>query len=147
MNENKDYNSENITPYKATANLNTAIANPNVNINDTMNINIKTMATNIPSVNTEPVNTDNNCVKSHINNTEQIKNVVNSKVAENQQNNVSGNHNPNVNIKTNESTDNKNKKKNILLNIKPELKIALLIIVILLACVLILPILSDLIIG
>lgn len=55
MNENKDYSR--VTPYKATVNLNTAIGNPSVNINDTMDMNIQTMATNakpnvasIPSV-------------------------------------------------------------------------------------------------
>ena len=46
MNENQDYNNGNITPYKASGNLNTVIANPSVNINDTMNVNIKNMATN-----------------------------------------------------------------------------------------------------
>lgn len=47
MNEyNNSFNSGPITPYKASGNLNTAIGNPQINVNDPMNVNIQNMATN-----------------------------------------------------------------------------------------------------
>ena len=40
MNYDDDKKIDNVTPYKATGNLNTAISNPTVHINDAMNMNI-----------------------------------------------------------------------------------------------------------
>ena len=41
MNYDDDKKLENVTPYRATGNLNTAISNPSIDINDTMDVNIK----------------------------------------------------------------------------------------------------------
>ena len=58
MNEyNNESNRGPVTPYKASGNLNTSIGNPQVNINDTMNINIQNMATNsVPVANPQTTN-------------------------------------------------------------------------------------------
>ena len=68
MNQNENQSNEKVTPYKATANLNTAISNPSVDINDTMNINIQTMSTNssvaeTPNLEVNQVQEPNNAKK------------------------------------------------------------------------------------
>lgn len=162
MNENGEYNSGNIKPYKATGNLNTAIGNPSVNINDTMNVNIQNMATNTVNTATSSPNIQNeislNSIGTPINNGVTINNNTNL-------NNISTNNVvpniPNTSIpgqqinnqnnsfvtKTYVTADNRPKKKNITLNFGSEFKIAILIIVILLVFVFLLPMLSDMIIG
>jgi len=146
MNENNDYNSTNVRPYKATGNLNTAIGNPSININDAMNVNIQNASTN-----TQELNIDQN-----YNNAPQINNQELSVPENNIVNNTINNVNTNTNQttqnnsyvkKTYVSADNKPKKKKISLNMGPEFKIGLLIIVILLAFVFLLPLLSKLIMG
>jgi len=68
MNENDNYNSGNVRPYKATANLNTAIANPSANINDAMDVNIQNIRADVPNINsmqnTQYVRTDNQSASS-----------------------------------------------------------------------------------
>ena len=58
MNYDDDKKIDNVTPYKATGNLNTAISNPTVHINDAMNMNIKSVNT-VQNNNTD-VNTHDN---------------------------------------------------------------------------------------
>ena len=55
MNYDDDKKLENVTPYRATGNLNTAISNPSIDINDTMDVNIKSVNT----VQNNQVNTTN----------------------------------------------------------------------------------------
>lgn len=153
MNENQEYNSDNIRPYKASGNLNTVIANPSVNINDTMNINIQNMATNqnsIPNYSTNVV--DNNLYNSPQTNANNIpfssnyinnntNNIVNNGVDNTNQ--VVNSQNNSYEKKTYVTTDNRPKKK-IQLNLGPEFRIALLIVVILLVFIFLLPMISDL---
>ena len=58
MNYDDDKKIDNVTPYKATGNLNTAISNPTVHINDAMNMNIKSV--NTVQNNNTGVNTPDN---------------------------------------------------------------------------------------
>ena len=161
MNENNGYN--NVTPYRASGNLNTAIANPSINVNDTMNINIQNMATNNPHVN----NNQNYSVGSQTQNINQQVNtqVTNQNSTPIYNNNVNSN-NRKVNTTTNTdtdgssaekkdnyvrktyvTTDSKPKKKTISINLGPEFKIAFLIIVILLVFIFMLPMISDMFNG
>jgi len=164
MNENNNNSSSNITPYKATGNLNTAIGNPRININDTMNINIQSMATNTMVSDTNHNNNQlelNSQVQlgSGVPNNTAINNVSVDNGSNNGINNIQNNDNNKNNInyiqnqnnsvvkKTYVNTDNKPKKKNISLNLGPEFKIALLIIVILLVFIFLLPVISDMFNG
>lgn len=167
MNE-KNYN--NVTPYRATGNLNTAIANPSVNINDTMNVNIQSMATNVPPVNNVQNNNIQQNIASEVNNQTPIENRVPINTAPTQNpapvNNTYQNTASNINViptvkvptgantdssssvkRTYVSSDNKPKKKTISLNLGPEFKTALLIIVILLVFIFLLPMISDIFNG
>ena len=58
MNDNN-----NVSPYKATGNLNTTISNPSANINDTMNVNIENASLNMQ---TNSINPTNNNVQNNI---------------------------------------------------------------------------------
>ena len=159
MNENKDYNSGTVRPYKATSNLNTAIGNPSVNINDTMNVNIQNVATN--TVVTSNIQNDQNNNLNISNDrvqTQQNQNspgMVTYNIPQNNipNNNINNNsHQPNnqqANYVTRRyvTTDNKSKKKTLKINLGPEFKIALLIVVILLVFVFLLPIISEIFLG
>lgn len=160
MNENNNYTNGKV-PYKATTNLNTAIGNPSVNINDTMNVNIKTMSTpsnyqslvqnsgvmpNTPNI--QNVETQNQTYQ------DSTKGVSNISTNQNINNYTQNNNIPNQNVqdsntikKTYVNMDNKPKKKNVTFNVGPEFKIAILIIVILLVFVFLLPIINELIFG
>ena len=163
MNENQEYNNGNIKPYKATHNLNTAIGNPSVNINDAMNVNIQNMATNTvsnsgvqnsvplnslgnPSVTTSGVSSNNN-LNSAINTTNVVPNIPNNYVNNSTMVQSVNNQNNSYVKKTYVTTDNQAKKKKLALNLGSEFKIALLIMVILMVFVFLLPILSDMIRG
>ena len=163
MNENNNYNDERV-PYRATTNLNTAIGNPSVNINDAMNVNIKTMSTpssyqslvqnsgvipNTPltTSNTQSVETQNQVYQT------QTTGVANNNAQQNI-NNYPNNNITNQNMqdsnsvkKTYVNMDNKPKKKTITFNVGPEFKIAIFIIVILLIFVFLLPIINEIIFG
>lgn len=134
MNYNDNKELDNVTPYKATGNLNTAISNPSVNINNTMDVNIKSVNTiqnNVP-------NTNNNISVPNNQNTINLnQNNINTIPLEN-------NINKSNIKKTYVTTDNKPKKKKLNLNLTKEFKIALLIIVILFVFVLILDLLPSL---
>lgn len=148
MNNNNEQDGiMNTTPYRASGNLNTVIGNPSVNINDTMNVNIQSIATDVPNSNNiqtsnpQVVNnsfTNSNFVSNDINNS-----LNNNKVDSGTQNSVTNN---NAN-RTYVTTDNRPKKKNISLNFGPEFKIVLLIIVVLLVFVFLLPMISDMFRG
>lgn len=164
MNENNDYTNGKV-PYKATTNLNTAIGNPSVNINDTMNVNIKTMST--PSnyqnlVQNSGVTPNNTVATPNIQSIETqnpgyqapTKGIPNLNTNQNINNYTQNNNIPNQNVqdsntikKTYVNMDNKPKKKNVTFNVGPEFKIAILIIVILLVFVFLLPIINELIFG
>lgn len=96
MNENNDYTGGNVRPYKATANLNTAIANPSINVNDTMDINIQNYKTYNPSVNAMPVNNINPQINSSNNNLYETNIKPNETVNKNIQNITNNNINNNV---------------------------------------------------
>lgn len=170
MNETNEYN--NIKPYKASGNLNTAIANPSVNINDTMNVNIQNLATNQPNlinnqnninyneaqinntnIQTIPNNTSiqTNDNQTFISNTNNIPNATVQNYTAVTNNNMNNTLNESNIVSTDKTyvstTDNNHKKKNKTFNLGPEFKIGLLIVVILLAFVFLLPMLSDLIFG
>lgn len=164
MNEKNDYTNDRV-PYKATTNLNTAIGNPSVNINDTMNVNIKTMSTpsdyqnlvqnndvipnnTLTTTNIQSVNTLNQTYK------EQTTEIPSINTNQNVNNYTQNNNIPSQNIqdsntvkKTYVNMDNKPRKKTITFNLGPEFKIAILIIVILLVFVFLLPIINELIFG
>ena len=142
------------SPYKASRNLNTAIGNPSVNINDTMNINIQNMATNsIPVNNQTPIEAQVTDVKAPINKVENtynpnVNNLNNSLNNINIQNDINQNNINTSNVtRTYVSADNKPKKKKLVLNLGSEFKIALLIIVILLVFIFILPMITNLLKG
>lgn len=154
MNDNNGYNS-NVTPYKASGNLNTAIENPSVNINDTMNVNIQSMVTNrsvmtnngnsnvqnqVPISNNQDIN--NGVIST--NNIGRSNNLLNNNEISGQQvNNQSGSF---VN-KTYVTVDNKPKKKNVSLKLGSEFKVVLLIVIILMIFIFLLPIITDLFNG
>ena len=154
MNENNQYNTDNVRPYKASGNLNTVIGNPSININDTMNVNIQNMATNHISVNNDiSAEIDNNI----LNNSNQQKTIVtnmtindnniDTKVLSNSMNNDAiqraNNQDSQYVNKTYVTTNNKPKKKNIQLNLGSEFKIAFLIMVILMIFIFLLPKISE----
>lgn len=148
MNNQNENNNINTVPYKATTNMNTMIGNPNANINNTMNINIQSMATN----NVTNVSTNNNVQSQYELNTP-LTNKVELGNFENENKTVlpnasaftsQVNSTPNVN-RTYVATDNKPKKKKLTINLGSEFKVALLIIVILLVFIFILPLISNLI--
>ena len=124
MNNNQE--EINVSPYKATGNLNRTISNPSASINDAMNVNIQNVTTNNTQVvEPVPINTP----------PQQQSNTI--PVTPRAQTN-------NINNKVYVNNENKPKKKKLTLSIGPEFKIALLIIVILLAFVLfILPLISN----
>ena len=159
MNENQEYNSGAVRPYKATSNLNTAIGNPSVNINDTMNVNIQNMVTNtvvpsnIQNNQNNNLNISNNSGQSP-QNQNSIETVISTPQNNIPNNNISNNHHQQANnqqtnyvTRTYVTTDNNAKKKKLGLNFGSEFKIVLLIMVILLVFVFILPILSEIFLG
>ena len=148
MNNNQE--EINVSPYKATGNLNRTISNPSASINDAMNVNIQNVTTNNTQVvepvpiNTPPQQQSNTipvtprAQTNNINNQSIIEEALKTQTATNTINNN------NVNNKVYVNNENKPKKKKLTLSIGPEFKIALLIIVILLAFVLfILPLISN----
>lgn len=164
MNEKNDYTNDRV-PYKATTNLNTAIGNPSININDTMDINIKTMSppnnyqslvqnsdvipnNAVTTQNKQSVETQNQVSQS------QLEGVTSINTNQNVNNYTQNNNIPSQNIqdsntvkKTYVNMDNKPRKKTITFNLGPEFKIAILIIVILLVFVFLLPIINEFIFG
>ena len=156
MNENQEYNSGVVKPYKATANLNIAIGNPSVNINNTMDVNIQNIKTNtgVPSsINNNISNTNLNVVDTNVSNIVN-KTTIHDNTNNNQQNVINSDNSQNkANLssdyvtKTYVTVDNKPKKKKLTFNLGSEFKMALLIIVILLVFVFILPIISEIIFG
>lgn len=152
MNQNLEREKPTVAPYKASGNLNTAINNPSININDTMNINIQNAGSNDTNSNiTDNTNNVNQPIGVGQYNTGEIQN--------NTVNNIPQNINLGNNINTNQSTvvtsentnvekqyvavDNNKKKKTISFEIGPKFKIVLLIIVILLIFILLLPVISN----
>ena len=148
MNNNQE--EINVSPYKATGNLNRTISNPSASINDAMNVNIQNVTTNNTQVveplpiNTPPQQQSNtipvtpSAQTNNINNQSIIEEALKKQTATNTINNN------NINNKVYVNNENKPKKKKLTLSIGPEFKIALLIIVILLAFVLfILPLISN----
>ena len=137
MNNNQE--EINVSPYKATGNLNRTISNPSASINDAMNVNIQNVTTNNTQVvepvpiNTPPQQQSNtipvtpSAQTNNINNQSIIEEALKKQTATNTINNN------NINNKVYVNNEN-----------RPEFKIALLIIVILLAFVLfILPLISN----
>lgn len=156
MNENNNYDSGNVSPYKASGNLNTAIGNPSVDINDTMNINIQSMNTSpIPSSNSQNYNNtmpnQSNANYSASGTTTQVNtpapNVYQNVASQNNYVTSNANNQSNYVNKTYVTTDNKPKKKTIKLNLGPEFKVALLIIIVLLVFIFLLPMIHDFISG
>ena len=145
MNNNQE--EMNVSPYKATGNLNRTISNPSASINDAMNVNIQNVATNNTQV-VEPapvtpppqqptsIPIAPNIQTNNINNQSIIEEALKKQNATSTVNSS--------NNKVYVNNENKPKKKKLTLSIGPEFKIALLIIVILLAFVLfILPLISN----
>ena len=172
MNENNNYDSGNVRPYKASGNLNTAIGNPSVNINDTMNMNIKSMNTssvtssnnqnyngimpNQNNVNYNGIMPNQNNVNystSGIIDTQTTSNAQSIYPNQTNQNNYAAsvenkpNNQSNYANRTYVTPDNKSKKKAIKLDLGPEFKIALLIMVVLLVFIFLLPMIHDFISG
>lgn len=160
MNENNNYDSGNVRPYKASGNLNTAIGNPSVNINDTMNMNIKSMNTSsVTSSNNQnyngimPNQNNVNYSTSGIIDTQTTSNAQSIYPNQTNQNNYAAsvenkpNNQSNYANRTYVTPDNKSKKKAIKLDLGPEFKIALLIMVVLLVFIFLLPMIHDFISG
>ena len=147
MNNNQE--EMNVSPYKATGNLNRTISNPSASINDAMNVNIQNVATNNTQV-VEPASVTpppQQPTSIPIAPSTQTNNINNQSIIEEalkKQTATSTVNNNNINNKVYVNNENKPKKKKLTLSIGPEFKIALLIIVILLAFVLfILPLISN----
>lgn len=148
MNNENELNNDNISPYKASRNLNTAIGNPSVSISDTMNINIQNMATN--SGDYSQVSFEEQVINNNIVANQNINAVPQNNVVANQ-NNINNTQYTNQVVqsaqtvtRTYVTTDNKPKKKKLTLNLGSEFKVALLIIVILLVFIFILPLITNL---
>lgn len=145
MNNNQE--EMNVSPYKATGNLNRTISNPSASINDTMNVNIQNVATNNtqvvePAPVTPPPQQPTSISIAPSTQTNNINNQSIIEEALKKQNATSTVNSSNNKVYVN--NENKPKKKKLTLSIGPEFKIALLIIVILLAFVLfILPLISN----
>lgn len=163
MNENNNYNKSNVGPYKASGNLNTFIGNPSVNINDTMDVNIQSIATNdvhkndSNNINTSPRSMYDDGINQYgVQNNYQTLvtntsiNNTNAKYSANtiftDTNNNSNKTNNNI-TKTYVGVNEKPKKKNIQLKLGSEFKIALLIIVILMIFIFLLPKISEIFRG
>jgi len=149
MNNENEKIDNNIAPYRATQNLNTAIANPTVNINDTMGVNIQNVSTNRPKESPPAEEThlpNNNINVNTIPNMNANQNVLVQNSSNNINNNVQRENTQNV-TRTYVTADNKPKKKKLTLNLGSEFKIALLIIVILLVFIFLLPLITNLING
>lgn len=130
--DNKD---EEVTPYRATGNLNTSIGIPMMNVNDPMNMNIESINTNsIPQINNQ--NIEQNNIQSD------NKQIENNDVSKTPNINKDNNKVEPVIKKTYISNSDKKKKK-VTISLGSEFKIAFLIIVILLAFVLLLPVIST----
>ena len=136
MNENANNNQDNnYTPYRASGNLNTTIGNPNIDVNDAMNINIQNVATNPIQPN------DINTAEAISNSAPVNPNITNNSIGEDTSNNNNAN---SVSIKkTYVSNDDRPQKKKIAINLGTEFKIALIIIVVLLAFILLLPMITS----
>lgn len=115
MNYDDDKKLENVTPYRATGNLNTAISNPSIDINDTMDVNIKSVNT----VQNNQVNTTNSIPLTNNQNT-MNQNSVNM---QNQYNNIYETNSQNTT--NNQNVNNTNVKKTYVTtvtNIKKEVR-------------------------
>lgn len=152
-NNNDEHNNENIAHYRASGNLNTAIGNPSVNINDTMNVNIQNMVTNNSDFQPKPPEEQSQILNNNMVTNQNINVDKQSNMIKNQ-NNINNNQYTNkANISASDvtrtyvTTDNRPKKKKLTLNLGSEFKIALLIIVILLVFIFILPLITDLFKG
>lgn len=145
MNNENEIKNENIAPYRATQNLNTRIANPTANINDTMGVNIQSVSTEVTKPKPPEVVREVPFNNANINiNTNQ--NTILQNNQGNIQNNTEINNTPNI-TRTYVSSDNRPKKKKLTLNLGSEFKVALLIIVILLVFIFVLPLITDLVNG
>lgn len=116
MNDVNDKN-EDVTPYRASGNLNTYIGIPKINVNDPMNVNIQNVNTN-SNMNTIPLDD----ISNNIENT---------------------NDNGIIDEKTKVSKNN-NKKKRVAIKLGPKFKIIFLIAFILLVFIFLLPIIVSL---
>lgn len=165
MNENNNYNNGNVSPYKASGNLNTIIGNPAVNINSAMDVNIQNVATNKVNVNnSNDLSTASKNMRSSGVNLLGVQN--NSSVVTNTPiNNTNINHNSDTKVTNIDNTSNnaysnnnyvtktyvekndKPKKKNIQLKLGAEFKMALLIVVILMIFIFLLPKISEIFRG
>ena len=129
---------DDVTPYRASGNLNTAISNLRVNINDMMNVNIQNTST-VQSISKQESSsgTSNSNVSSP-----PSENAYSTSTESNVTNDNKVNENSTV-TRVYVTNDDKPKKKKITLNLGPEFKIALLIIVILLIFVFLMPVITD----
>ena len=153
---NNNYN--NMTPYRASGNLNVSIGIPTMNVNDAMNTNIQNVNTNYSlnnvnnlqgNYNTQNVNLSqgNNAILNS--NLTQSNNTVSSGyMGQNSVNQGVSNLEYNSEVNNDSAVkrtfvSNSNKKKKPSFNLGPEFKIALLIIVVLLAFVFLLPLIPS----
>ena len=80
MYNNEENNSA--TPYRASRNLNTSIGNPNIDVNNTMNINIQNVSTNYKDTQTDSSISEernNNVQVNNVNNDVMKNSILNSK--------------------------------------------------------------------
>ena len=126
MQDSNTNNNENITPYRATGNLNTTIGIPQIDVNNAMDVNIQ-------SVNT------NSSLNNGINNN--LENNVNNSLDNLSSNGVENNNSSDIVSDT--YIDNKDKKKKVTFNLEPKFKIILLILVIFLVFIFLLPVITS----
>lgn len=142
MQDNNSNGNDNITPYKASGNLNTSIGIPSIDVNDAMNMNIHSANTNANTLFANNVQENANYdTHSNIPNNNGSQIIQNVSVEESKSD---GNEeiDNNASVKRNfVSNSEKTKKKKITINLGPEFKIALLIVVVLLVFVFLLPLL------
>ncbi len=146
----QEENNNNVTPYRASGNLNTSIGIPQMNVNDPMNMNIQSVNTNLAQNNNV-----NNTFNSQ-NNMDIQNNSINGSVPYSNINQNNTNTNTNTNTSLNNEVvnndspvkrtfvSNNTKKKKASINLGPEFKIALLIIVVLLVFIFLLPVITSL---
>ena len=143
---NDTNNNNNVTPYKASGNLNTMLNNPSANINNTMNVNIQNVnepisnSTNNTGQNVVPPIT-NVSNSSTISNT-QISNKEKTEPVVDNQGMVNVSTTNNVN-RTFVNDEPKKQKKTVKITYSQELKIAVLIVVLLLVFLMFIPVIEN----
>ena len=165
------YNSEennSSVPYRASRNLNTSIGNPNIDVNNTMNINIQNISTNykdnqndntsdLQSKQVEVNKIENNVLENNISNSKKInintekkstiedKHVVNPYIPNTKENTLSTNEETQQKVYVPSEEEKNDEKKTGTNSVKlgPEFRMALLIIVLLLMVLFLLPMFSS----